>query len=74
MGVGRGAGAAPVLTVFPAAVAPPLRVAWRFFGTAPAKEAVRQKVAALFPAHEHEKFTEHFWDRIQQWRKSEERS
>ena len=47
-------------------------VAWNFFGTAPAKEAVRQKVGALFPAHEHEKFTEHFWDRIQQWRKSEE--
>lgn len=47
-------------------------VAWTFFGTALAKEAVRQKVAALFPPHEHEEFTEHFWGRIQQWRRSEE--
>lgn len=47
-------------------------VAWSFFASPAAKEAVRQKVAALFPAHEHEKFTEHFWGRIQDWRKSEE--
>ena len=33
----------------------------KFFGTQPAKDAVRQKVTALFPAHEVEKFTEHFW-------------
>ena len=30
-----------------------------------AKDAVRQKVAALFPAHEVEQFTELFWGRIQ---------
>ena len=42
------------------------------FGTDFAKDAVRQKVTALFPAHEVEKFTEHFWDRIQEWRKMEE--
>jgi hypothetical protein len=48
-------------------------VAWEFFGTAEAKEAVRLKVAALFPAHEHERFTELFWSRIQDWRKQNAR-
>ncbi len=40
-------------------------VAWEHFGTDEAKQAVRQKVAALFPAHEVERFTELFWERIQ---------
>jgi len=44
-------------------------VANEFFGTQEAKEAVRQKVIALYPPHEIEKFTELFWERIQQWRK-----
>lgn len=39
-----------------------------FFTSAEAKDAVRQKTAALFPAHEVEKFTELFWSRIQDWR------
>ena len=43
-------------------------VAWQFFGTDTAKQAVRKKVSALFPAHEVEQFTELFWNRIQQWR------
>jgi hypothetical protein len=43
-------------------------VAAEFFGTPEAKDAVRQKTAALFPPHEVEKFTELFWQRIQQWR------
>ena len=43
-------------------------VAWEFFGTPVAKAAVRAKVAALFPAHEIEPFTELFWNRIQSWR------
>ena len=43
-------------------------VAWEFFGTQSAKTAVRLKVAALFPAHEVEQFTELFWQRIQKWR------
>jgi hypothetical protein len=43
-------------------------VAWEFFGSDTAKQAVRIKVAALFPAHEVEPFTELFWRRIQQWR------
>ncbi len=45
-------------------------VANDFFGTPEAKEAVRQKTAALFPAHEVEKFTELFWSRIQDWRRA----
>jgi hypothetical protein len=40
-----------------------------FFGTPVAKDAVRQKVTALFPAHEVERFTELFWSRIQDWRR-----
>jgi hypothetical protein len=43
-------------------------VAWEFFATNEAKEAVRKKVAALFPAHEVEPFTELFWKRIGAWR------
>ncbi len=47
-------------------------VSWEFFGTETAKQAVRLKVEALFPQHEHEQFTEHFWERIQMWRHDEE--
>jgi len=43
-------------------------VAWEYFGTDRAKEAVRQKVVALFPEHEHDEFTDHFWNEIQEWR------
>jgi len=46
-------------------------VTWEFFGTDTAQDAVRQKVAALFPPHEMEKFTELFWNRIQAWRAEE---
>jgi hypothetical protein len=42
--------------------------AWEFFGTPRAREAVRLKVAALFPEHEVEPFTDLFWSRIQTWR------
>ena len=42
--------------------------AWEFFATPRAREAVRLKVAALFPAHEVDSFTELFWARIQTWR------
>lgn len=44
------------------------QVAWDFFSSARAKEAVRAKVAALFPKHEIDQFTEYFWEKIQQWR------
>lgn len=45
-------------------------VANEFFATAEAKDAVTQKVTALFPAHEVERFTQLFWSRIQDWRAS----
>jgi hypothetical protein len=45
------------------------QVAFEFFGSPEAKEAVRLKVAALFPEHELERFTELFWSRIQDWRR-----
>ncbi len=45
-------------------------VANEFFASPEAKEAVRLKTAALFPAHEVERFTELFWQRIQHWRAS----
>lgn len=43
---------------------------YEFFGTDLAKDTIRQKVTALFPEHEVESFTEHFWERIQNWRGS----
>ncbi len=46
-------------------------MAWEFFGSDVARDAVHRKVAALFPEHEVERFTEHFWGLIQFWRKTE---
>ncbi len=46
-------------------------VAWEFFGTERAKEIFRQKVTALFPAHEVEQFTDHYFGLVQFWRKTE---
>jgi hypothetical protein len=46
-------------------------VAWEFFGSDEARDAVRQKVRALYPEHEVEEFTEKFWGRIQEWRERE---
>ncbi len=46
-------------------------VAVEFFETEFAKDAVRNKVASLFPANEVEEFTELFWERIGQWRKDQ---
>jgi hypothetical protein len=43
-------------------------VAHDFFGTERAKHAVRIKVEALFPRHEWDEFTEHFWREVQAWR------
>ena len=43
-------------------------VAWEFFGTPAAKDAIRQKVTALFPIHEVDRFTELFYSRVQTWR------
>jgi hypothetical protein len=33
-----------------------------------ARDAFRKKVAALYPEHEIELFTELFWNRVQHWR------
>jgi hypothetical protein len=49
-------------------------VAYEFFGSAEARDAVRKKVTALYPAHEVEQFTELFFSRMQEWRKIEGRS
>jgi hypothetical protein len=46
-------------------------VAYEFFGTAAARDAVRKKVTALYPSHEIDQFTELFFNRIQDWRKME---
>jgi hypothetical protein len=43
-------------------------VTHEWFGTEDAREAVRRKVAALFPPHEVEEFTDLFFQRIQLWR------
>jgi len=43
-------------------------VTWEWFGTEVARDAVRQKVTAIFPEHEVEEFTEVFWQRLQRWR------
>lgn len=42
-----------------------------FFASDECRDAVRQKVSALFPPHEHEQFTQLFFDRIQSWREQE---
>jgi hypothetical protein len=47
-------------------------VTWEFFGSPAAKDAVHRKVEALFPDHEVEEFTEHFWGLLQSWRKAEQ--
>jgi hypothetical protein len=46
-------------------------LAWEFFGSDVARDALRQKVEALFPPHEHDQYTDHFWGLIQFWRKTE---
>jgi hypothetical protein len=46
-------------------------VVWNFFGSDQAKDAIRLKVEALFPKHEVDHFTEHFWGLVQFWRKTE---
>ena len=48
-------------------------VADAFFGSQTCRDAVRQKVQALYPEHEIEQFTELFWQRIQHWREIEAR-
>ena len=46
-------------------------VAYEYFATEECKDAVREKVTALFPEHEVEEFTERFWSAIDDWRTEE---
>lgn len=46
-------------------------VANEFFGSETVRDAIRQKVTALFPEHEIDEFTGLFWNRIQKWREQE---
>ena len=46
-------------------------IAWEFFGSDAARDAIRQKVVSLYPGHEVDQFLEMFWDRIQGWRDAE---
>jgi hypothetical protein len=46
-------------------------VAFEYFATDRAREIVRAKVASLFPAHEADRYTDHFWGLIEFWRKTE---
>ncbi|MCB9742869.1 MAG: hypothetical protein H6741_05155 [Alphaproteobacteria bacterium] len=46
-------------------------VALDFFGTDRFRDIVREKVSALYPRHEIEPFTDHFYGLIQFWRKTE---
>jgi len=47
-------------------------LAWEFFGCDLARDAIREKVSALYPPQEIEEFTELFWRRIQRWRREQE--
>jgi hypothetical protein len=46
-------------------------LAYEFFASDTLRDAIHQKVSALYPAHEIEEFTELFWQRIQDWRNTE---
>jgi hypothetical protein len=46
-------------------------ITWEYFGEPRAKEVIRAKVETLFPEHEHEEFTELFWEQVQAWRRDE---
>jgi hypothetical protein len=48
-------------------------LAYDFFGRETLRDAIHQKVEALFPAHEIDDFTQLFWDCIQTWREQEGR-
>ncbi len=46
-------------------------ITWEYFSTERALEAVRRKVSVIFPVHEVDRFTEHFWGLLQFWRRTE---
>mgnify|MGYP000877986828 CR=1 FL=1 len=47
------------------------QIALDYFGTPRFRDVVRSKVAALFPAHEVDTFTEHFFGLVQFWGRTE---
>jgi hypothetical protein len=46
-------------------------VVWEFMGSEDCKKLVREKVADLYPDHEIDQFTDHFFGMVQFWRKTE---
>jgi hypothetical protein len=46
-------------------------ITWEYFGSERAREAVRRKVSVIFPPHEVDTFSEHFWGLLQFWRRTE---
>ncbi len=46
-------------------------VAYEFFASNTVHEAIGEKVTALYPEHEVDKFVELFWNRVQKWREVE---
>ena len=46
-------------------------MAYEYFGEQRCRDIIRWKVAALFPEHEVDEFTDHFWGLIQFWRRTE---
>jgi hypothetical protein len=46
-------------------------VAYEYFATDRARQIVHNKVATMFPGHEVDHFTDHFWGLIQFWRQTE---
>ncbi|MEX2624306.1 MAG: hypothetical protein WD651_11305 [Acidimicrobiia bacterium] len=46
-------------------------ITWDYFSTDRALEAVRRKVSVIFPPHEVDLYTEHFWGLLQFWRRTE---
>lgn len=46
-------------------------VVHEWFGEESARDAVRRKVAAVFPPHEVDEFTDLFYDRVQKWREDD---
>lgn len=46
-------------------------VAYEFFGSTECKDAVRQKIKAVYPENEQDEYTDLFFERIQRWRERE---
>lgn len=47
------------------------QIAWDYFGTDKCRQAIREKVDALYPEEERDEFSELFWQRVQLWRERE---